>query len=295
MFELPQSLIENRRGHPWLGEIREVVRICGDRWRLAIGGPLPQLFFNYLAAARREDGTEVVLKICPGDWEFESEVDALRLYDGRGAVRLLDADESLGAMLLERVNPGHAIRDLDDDDRATTIACEVMKTYWRPPPESHRFRDLAYWATAFPRHREEYGGPGPLSPALLERGEAIWAALLAGSRESVVLHGDLNYGNVLSSERDGWLAIDPKGVLGEPVFDTAILLHDPSDRILAQPNPRRFLARRVDVIVDATGFDRRLVIDWGFAYAVLSSVWSAEDQGYGWEEALECAELLQML
>jgi streptomycin 6-kinase len=110
-----------------------------------------------------------------------------------------------------------------------------------------------------------------------------------------VLHGDLNYGNVLSSARDRWLAIDPKGVVGEQVFDTAILLHDPSDRILAQPSPSRFLARRVDVIVEVTGFDRRRVIDWGFAYAVLSGVWSAEEQGSDWEEATACAEVLQTL
>jgi streptomycin 6-kinase len=294
MVQVPASLIENRRGHPWLGQIPDLVKMCVDRWRLTLGNPLPQMFFNYLTAARREDGTEVVLKICPADWEFESELDALRLYNGRGAVRLLDGDESLGAMLLERVTPGQAIRDLDDD-RATSVACQVMKRYWKPPPESHRFRDLAYRAVGFPRHREEYGGPGPLNPALFQRGEAMWSELLAGGQDQVVLHGDLNYGNVLSSDGNGWLAIDPKGVLGEPAFDTAILLHDPSDRILAHPNPRRFLARRVDIIVDVTGFDRRRVIDWGFAYAVLSAVWSAEDQGSDWEEAMACAELLQSL
>jgi streptomycin 6-kinase len=292
---LPRSLIENRRGSPWLKEIPEIVGKCSELWELRVGAPLPQLFYNYLAAVERTDGSSAILKICPADWEFESELNALRLYDGRGAVRLLESDEAMGAMLLEPLRPGQPIKTLDDDDLATAIACRVMKRFWRPPPQQHRFRDLEYWGLAFHRHLQEYGGAGPIPAAIFERGESMWKELVDDGGARVVLHGDLNYGNLLSSARDSWLAIDPKGVLGESVFDTAILLHDPSDRILAQPSPSRFLARRVDVIVEVTGFDRRRVIDWGFAYAVLSGVWSAEEQGSDWEEATACAEVLQTL
>ncbi|MGO8947281.1 MAG: aminoglycoside phosphotransferase family protein, partial [Ktedonobacterales bacterium] len=102
----------------------------------------------------------------------------------------------------------------------------------------------------------------------------------------------LNFGNVLSAQRESWLAIDPKGIIGEPAYDTGIFLRDPVTRILNTPQPERFLARRIDQLAEELGFDRERIRDWGFAQAVLSACWFLEDNGVGWEGALRCAELL---
>ena len=241
-------------------------------------------------------GERVVLKVCPPDDEFITEVDALTVFGGRGMVQLLDAEESWGAMLLERLEPGNAIIGLPEDAEATRLALDVMQRFWTSPPLEHQFPGLAGWFTrAFARHRTYYGGSGPFDPGLFTRAEALVLDLLDTSAEPAVLHGDLNYGNVLSAGREPWLGVDPKGIIGEPVFDTAILLHDPEDRILAQPSPLAFLRRRVEQIVTHTGFPRDRVVGWGIAYAVLSALWSAEDGASGWEGALACAEVLERL
>jgi streptomycin 6-kinase len=171
-----------------------------------------------------------------------------------------------------------------------------MQRFWSEPPAEHRFPSLADWfRRAFARHRRQYGGSGPFDPGLFARGEALALKMLETSGEPAVLHGDLNYGNVLSAEREPWLGIDPKGIIGEPAFDTAILLHDPWRRILTQASPEAFLGRRVDQIVKGTGFPRDRVLGWGIAYAILSALWSAEDGASGWEGAIACAEVLERL
>ncbi len=115
--------------------------------------------------------------------------------------------------------------------------------------------------------------------------------MLASAAAPVLLHGDLHHGNVLAARREPWLAIDPKGLIGEPAFETVALLHNP-ERLLSAPQPGRILARRVDQLSEHLGFDRQRIRGWGIAQGVLAAYWGLEDAGQVWEQALTCAQLL---
>lgn len=152
------------------------------------------------------------------------------------------------------------------------------------------------WAAGMERLRGHFGGgAGPLPVRLVETAESLFAELLASMDEPVLLHGDLHHWNILSAEREPWLALDPKGVVGEPAYEVGALLRNPLPGLLDTPNPGRILARRVDQLAEELGFDRQRLIGWGVAQAVLSAWWSIEDHGEhreGWKEAMTCAELL---
>ncbi len=108
----------------------------------------------------------------------------------------------------------------------------------------------------------------------------------------VLLHGDLHHDNILSADREPWLAIDPKGVVGEAEYEVGAFVRN---RLFAGPKPEMLLARRVDQFVDELGFDRERIVGWSLAQAVLSAWWSFEDSGHVWNEAIACAELLAEL
>ena len=110
--------------------------------------------------------------------------------------------------------------------------------------------------------------------------------------EPVVLHGDLHHYNILSAVREPWLAIDPKGVVGEAEYEVGALLRN---HLLSTVRPERLLARRVDQLTDELGFERQRIVGWGLAQAVLSAWWSFEDTGQVWDEAIACAEVLAEL
>ncbi len=140
-----------------------------------------------------EDGTEVVLKLGVPNPELNTELAALRFYDGQGCVRLLDADEAQGAMLLERLRPGTELITLEDDGQAAAIAAQVIRELWRPLPPNHPFPTVACWGQGFTRLRERFqGGTGPFSPELVARAEGIFAEYLASMAEPVLPHGDLH-------------------------------------------------------------------------------------------------------
>ncbi|MFL5991361.1 MAG: aminoglycoside phosphotransferase family protein [Rubrobacteraceae bacterium] len=241
------------------------------------------------------DGTAAVLKLSyPDDPGFHMEAEALRLFAGRGAALLLELDKGRGAMLLERLEPGVPLTTVGDDE-ATSIAAGVMRRLWRPVPRDHQFPTVSDWARGFDRLRRSFGGgTGPMPVTLVEEAEGLFADLLASEEEPVLLHGDLHHHNILAARREPWLAIDPKGVVGEAAFDTAALLHNPVE-VLGKPRPGKVMERRIDLLSEELGLDRERVRGWGLAGAVLAAYWGLEDSGQVWEEALVFARLLSEL
>ncbi len=280
-------------GAEWLRRLPDLLADCAQRWSLALEPALANLTFNYVAPAVRADGTPVILKVGYPNSELTSEIEALRVYDGRGSVQLLDSDRALGALVLERLEPGTPLSQLDDDQLATSIAAQVMRTLHRPARAGGSFRSVADWTAGLRKLRPHFGGTtGPFPARLVDTAQALLAELILSMAEPVLLHGDLHHDNILAATRQPWLALDPKGIVGEPAYEVGTFLHNPMPQIATWPNLDRLLARRVDQLADELGFDRQRVLRWGIVTAVLSAWWSLEDQGCGWEPALAVAETL---
>ena len=284
-------------GATWLAALPNLIAACEQRWSLTVLPPFAPLSYNYVAPALRADGMEVVLKLGVPNRELSTEIDALRVYDGRGSARLLDADPEQGALLLERLMPGTMLVSVADDAAATSIAAGVMRDLWRPAPAQHRFPTVADWASGLSRLRDHFdGGTGPFPAALVDKAERLFAELLPSMGEPVLLHGDLHHYNILAAQRQPWLALDPKGVIGEREYEIGALLRNPSPQYLDWPNLAQIQARRVDQLTEELDFDRRRVVGWGIAQAVLSAWWGYEDHGDAstqWLASVEALERLQ--
>ena len=291
MIEIPDGLIRGvpppRR--PWLGRLPGWIDACARDWALHLEPPYPGLWLNYVAPVTLPDGTPAVLKMGdPADREFASELAALRLYEGDGMVRLLRADPERGALLLDRL--GAPLSEVRDDDAAVIAVAEVMRNLRRPAPKApHPFPNVTDWARGLGRLRARYGGgTGPFPSGLVSAAETLFADLLGSSGPACVLHGDLHRGNVLAAERVPWMAIDPKGVVGEPAFETAAAVR--AD-LPEGADPRGVYARRIAILSECLGLDPGRVGAWALAQAVLSAWWTAEDGGdprkaIAWAEAL---------
>ncbi len=283
-------------GAEWLSGLPVTISDCKRRWSLTVHPPFGHLSYNYVAPAFRSDGTPAVLKLGFPNRELKTEIAALRLFDGQGIVRLLDADPEQGCLLLEHLKPGTPLSELNDDAKATSIAARVMSQLWRPVPPGHLFPSVADWASGLGKLRQRFDGTtGPLPRRLVEEAESRFAELISSMGASVLLHGDLHHGNILAAERQPWLAIDPKGVVGEPAYEVGALLRNLAPHFAVEAPPGRILERRMCQLAEELGFDRERLRAWGLAQAVLSAWWSVEDHGHGWEWAISCAELLSQI
>lgn len=292
-FARTQTSLHGEAGVDWLGRLPALTAEFEERWFIEVSPPFPNLTYNWVAPALHWGGAPAILKLSfPGDKEFKTEAQALKAFGGEGICRLLELDLDKGAMLLESLEPGTPLTAVENDEEATAIATGVMKKLWRQPPASHGFPLVSDWARGFDRLRRRFdGGTGPMPARLVEEAESLFADLLASQGGPLLLHGDLHQENILKAEREPWLAIDPKGVVGEAAYDTAALLHNPAEALDA-PDPRKLLERRLDVLSGELGLDPARIRAWGLAQAVLAAYWSLEDGGQVWDEALSFANLL---
>ncbi|HEX5912066.1 MAG TPA: aminoglycoside phosphotransferase family protein [Rubrobacter sp.] len=268
------------KGQAWLDALPEVLKELEERWRIRLEPPFADLSYHYVAPATTADGQPVVLKLGVPNPQLRSEADTLRLADGRGYVRLMESDEAIGALLLEQVLPGVPLTTIEDDDEATRIAAGVMRKIWQPAPDSHSFGGVGEWAKGTERLRHEFDGrTGLFDRTLVEEVEALFADLLPSMEEQVVLHGDLHHANILSAEREPWLAIDPKGIVGEAAYEVGQLLRNPFPLILDWPDPQATFRRRIEILADELGLDRRRMRDWAIAFGLVNAWDIYDDHG----------------
>jgi len=302
---VPTQLIQKYRemhgeaGAAWAEGLPSVVADLEARWNVRVESVYP-LSYNWVARAVNSAGEPVVLKIgWPGEEEVFSEMAALCAFDGRGIAQLLAYDGPSAAMLLECIEPGVPLEQMADDDEATRIAAQVMRELWVEPPEQGReaLITVARWGMGFQKlHATFGGGTGPFSPQLVERAERTWAELEASpAHPPMLLHGDLHHWNILSAQRSPWLAIDPKGLIGEPAYEPGALLRNPWPDVSDVPLLLERLPRRVAIIHEMLGLDRQRILAWSFTQAVLSSWWTYEETRAVGEQMIAFAEGHQAL
>jgi streptomycin 6-kinase len=277
---LPQSLRDGviawvAGAQDWADALPVLVEHASQRWQLTVGEPFEGGHTAWVAAAERADGSSCVLKLPYPDEESQHEPDALLLWDGDGAVRLLERDEGTRALLLECLRPGTSLLDVADPEEALVVACGVLRQLWRAPGAGHPFATAqacaASWAVDIERrYRAQVRA---FDAALLRAAAGAFGELAAYDGESVVLHQDFHRGNVLKAERAPWLAIDPKPLAGERAFDARWLLHD---LLYAEPRSALPPAELLGRVAVELSLEPERVRLWTMARAVENALWCYE-------------------
>jgi streptomycin 6-kinase len=281
-------------GRRWLDSLPSILEQLSSRWNLCLLKPFTPLSFNYVAPALRGDDFEVVLKVGVPNPEITTEIAALKAFDGNGVVTLYESDSEFGALLLERLRPGKPLFDQGDEAFATGVACEIIRSFRTSSPVEEVFPTVGDWFHGFQRLRDQYNGEtGPFPSEIIDKAESISHDLLSSMEPNILLHGDLHHWNVLSGEREPWMAIDPKGVIGEPAYETGAWIRNPFPVILEMVNPDQIIARRIDQFSEALGYDPERLRGWGYSQAVLSAYWAFEAKDGDWQEWLVVARLIE--
>jgi streptomycin 6-kinase len=270
------------KGLQWLQSLPTLIDTAKKRWGLEEVQTAPNLSYNYVAFAR-QDASDVVLKIGVPHETLTNEIAALRLFNGEGAVKLLEADEHEGLFLLERIQPGCMLSALQDDDKATHIAIDVMLKLWRSPPSDHTFPNVADWFTIFENKKDP----------LIERTKQTLKEFFAEKGTSMLLHGDLHHFNILSSDKS-WLAIDPKGVIGPIAYEVGPFLLNPWREPHSHEEIVKCTERRIAILSERLGFEKERILKWAIAHALLSVCWSLEDNT-DWRYAMACANIFSRM
>jgi streptomycin 6-kinase len=208
-----------------------------------------------VAPARDLDGRDLILKVGWRHFEAEHEAEALSLWDGDGAVRCLAAEmyEHTSALLLERCVPGTPLRSVATEPEQDVVVAALLRRLWaHRPPGGHPFRPLHVMC-------DEWAAPLDGADGLAREGAALLRELSRSAEREVLLCTDLHAENILASDREPWLVIDPKPFLGDPAYDVVQHMLNCDQRLPTDPGG---MAERLAALLD---LDPERVKLWLFA------------------------------
>ena len=264
-------------GRAWMARLPDVVAALALRWGLTLGTPYGGGSHALVLDVTRTDGMPAVLKVPAQDDENAGEAAALTCYRGDGAALLYDSDPATGALLLERLEPGTPLRDHPDSEEAIDIACALLRRLRRPVPAGHPFplvRELLRrWAEELTAVEARH--PEALGWAERDQFASALRELAIQEGAEMLVNRDANTGNVLAAQREPWLLIDPKPLVGEAAFDGGWLLVD-----LLRPAPGRAAAHRLaGHIGGRLGVPAERVRAWAFVRAAQTAYWELGSGG----------------
>lgn len=262
---------EGDRGRAWLARLPGLVAAVAHEWDLELGAPYePGGNISWVAPVRRADGAAAVLKLQHPHPESDPEAAGLAAWAGEGAVRLLAHDPARCALLLERCEPGHALGDEPDPCAAARVGSALgARLHAVAPPEGLPTLEavLHTWADELEGRVDERPVP---DPGLARVALTVLRERPAACERPVFLHGDLNPTNVLAADRERWLTIDPKPMVGDPAYDGPRLVTQPDP--LVAPDPGALLERRLGIVAATLEVDRDLLAEWCVAGSVEMAV-----------------------
>jgi streptomycin 6-kinase len=262
---------EGEAARPWLARLPGLVGDLCARWGLRVSGD-PMHGYLALVVPVRRGGARYALKVSWLDHETVNEAAALALWNGGGAVRLLDADRAAGALLLEWLDPRRRLKEADLGV-AVPVAGRLLRRLavpvpaeWPGPPVPGLRQWALDLAAELPGRWRATGRPFPVRH--LDAAVDV-ATALAPRAGGLLANRDMHYENVLAGERESWLVIDPKVMRGDAEFGLAPLLW----RRLDEAGGPAGLQRRFDALVDEAGLDTELARGWTLLRAVDYQLW----------------------
>lgn len=260
-------------GADWLHRLPRLLDELIREWDLTVEGPVRSGACAVVIPVRPPGG-RAVLKVGWPHLEARTEHLALRAWAGRGSVRLLRADPSRFALLLERLDPDTDLHGMPAEQACAVIG-DLLRVLRVPaPPQAPRLTAYA------DRVVEKLArAPAFLPRRFADQARQLGRDLGASDADPALLHTDLHFANVLAGRRSPWLAIDPKPMAGDPAFEVAPALVNRTAELAGVGSVRDALIRRLEVICDYGGIDPDRARAWTIVREVDNAIGLGNDRG----------------
>lgn len=259
------------KAHQWLRQLPDVVTTLARQWQLSNLLVVDNLSYNFVMSGKQKE-KDIILKFGLDSDSFTQELMALDVFSGHGCVNLLEVSLDHHAMLMEMANPGHSLKTLfpHQERESIQIASQlIQKLHDAKAGDYTPFKNLEdlikilYMKWDIPAYH-------------MKKACELSKKLLETTTTSVLLHGDFHHDNILAHEK-GWVAIDPKGFVGDPHYEVSVFLYNPISELYDHPDCEAIIAQRVKLFANYLNYDEQRVKEWAFVQSILSTCWALED------------------
>jgi len=268
-FEQNTINLYGEKGREWLDQLPNLTMQLAITYGLSNLKPVNRLSYNYVLSGFR-GSQPIILKLGLDVEGLKREALALRAFEGFGVVQVFL--ENMGLLILECAVPGISLKSYfpENDDEAISITANVIKRLHKAPiPSTHPFPHIKDWLAALE-------GPLKIPASYLQKSRELRDELLKTAGPDILLHGDLHHDNILQNGND-WLVIDPKGVMGEPIYEVAAFIRNPIPELLNHSDAPNIIRNRITRFAQIFELPPQRILHWCFVQGVLAWAWAIED------------------
>ena len=239
-------------------------------WNLSNPQFLTQTITSHIYTVTREAETVILKLLAPSETDEQRGAMALRYFDGSGAVLLLRYDQGVQLMEYAAGDELVTVVERGEDESATHIIAHVIQQLHSVSQDVpyDGLVTLDYWFRAL---LEKAAGEKQAGiDSIYVRGASLAERLLVHQQEIRVLHGDIHHYNIRYSPR-GWLAFDPKGLVGERTYDCANTLCNPVMSEIVHNETR--LLNHATILANTLALELWRVLAFTYIYACLNASW----------------------
>ncbi|MFM9329590.1 aminoglycoside phosphotransferase family protein [Paenibacillus mesotrionivorans] len=275
----------------WEG-LGEKLSTCSERWGLSGLELLHSFSANCVFTGESSLFGKAVLKLGPPERERATEAKALEEYNGKLFCRLFAADAAEGALLEERLLPGTPLRDEPSLDKRMSVFSGLVAGLHIAPADAEAYPSYLGWVTRIARYMREREGNRRLC-GHMQKAEKLCKALWDTYPRRVLLHGDLHHDNILLEQNGTYRIIDPKGVIGDPVFELPrFILNEVGDIIT--PDTYRRMNTIIISLAERLGVPEADLRQLFYIETAMAESWNVESRLAPSLEHVELAEALLM-
>lgn len=279
MKQLTQNIINiyGKQGEQWITNLPTTIDALTSHWKLTNLTSIDNKTFNYVAKAITSTNQPVVLKIGCDEKSIADEKQALIYFNGDGSIQFIDYHPKYHALLLQQAIPGTTLTELypTQIEYVMDFYIDTMKhLHNKNLSSNHHYRHISEWLTIIDKLTLNH----PCPSHLVKKAISLKNTLLASMTTQVFLHGDLHHDNILK-QGDQWLAIDPKGIVGEPEFEIAAFDFMHVTELAKNINVKDILESRANLLAQKAGLNAQRIKDWVFVRLILMAAWESEDKG----------------
>lgn len=264
------------KGKTWLNNLPVMIEKLSMIWSLTDITPVNNMSWNYVATARMNNKNLVVLKISSDPQLIADEYQTLQYWQGHGAIRVIDYHSVYHAVLLERAMPGTSLKEYNTENSEKTIeiyADVVKKIADKPLPKDQHYKHVSDWLKALDRITDLR-----IKPDFVACARALRLQLLKTTTHEYLCHGDLHLDNIIQQDFH-WLAIDPKGIIGEMAFEAAAFDLIDQNKTSKHSDIQALILEQITSLAQYLSLDRKRLLAWVFLKIILSAQWHIEDNG----------------
>lgn len=265
------SNIYGMQGKDWLENLPQKINNIAAKLGLSELVPISNLSYNYVLSGF-QGSRPIILKLGFDNDDMWQEVSALRAFPSSSVSEVIHADREF--ILLQRILPGISLKSLSQegkDNEASLHFCQLVKKLHSDKIPLQGFSSVAEkWGSGF----DEYlsSKDCQIEKSLVEDAKQLFFSLCQSQSKVILLHGDLHHDNILYDNIRRWVAIDPKGIIGEAEIEVSAFLKNPVGHQEIYGN-MEIIYTRVNIISECLNLNRQRILSWVYVLTILSCIW----------------------